>query len=47
MAPPCYTRRLADCGINIQGKAELALSVDNPRLARKVLDAPILGHSVI
>jgi hypothetical protein len=50
------TRRLADAGINIQGlailgwhqgKAELALSVDNPQLARQVLDAPIPGQSVI
>jgi hypothetical protein len=50
------TRRLADAGINIQGlailgwhqgKAELALSVDNPQLARRVLDAPIPGQSVI
>ncbi len=50
------TRRLADAGINIQGlailgwhqgKAELALSVDNPQLARHVLDAPIPGQSVI
>jgi hypothetical protein len=50
------TRRLADAGINIQrlailgwqqGKAELALSVDNPQLAQRVLDAPMPGQSVI
>ena len=43
-------RRLADAGVNLQGlaimgwhqgKAELALSVDNPELARRVLE----GHT--
>ena len=50
------TRRLADAGVNLQGlailgwrqgKAELALSVDNPDLARRVLGSYSPGGSVI
>jgi hypothetical protein len=49
-------RRLADAGVNLQGlailgwqqgKAELALSVDDPDRARRVLAALIPGGSVI
>ena len=50
------TRRLADAGINLQGlailgwhqgKAELALSVDKPDVARRVLGTPTPGEAVI
>jgi hypothetical protein len=50
------TRRLADAGVNLQGlailgwrqgKAELALSVDNPELARRVLGAHTPGEAVL
>jgi hypothetical protein len=49
-------RRLADAGVNLQGlailgwhqgKAELALSVDNPDLARRVLESYKPGGSAI
>ena len=49
-------RRLADAGVNLQGlailgwhqgKAELALSVDHPDVARRVLGAHIPGEAVI
>ena len=49
-------RRLADAGVNLhglailgwhQGKAELALSVDDPETARRVLGEVIPGHAVI
>ncbi len=49
-------RRLADAGVNLQGlailgwhqgKAELALSVDNPELASQVLGAHTPGERVI
>ena len=49
-------RRLADAGVNLQGlailgwhqgKAELALSVDNPDVARRVLGSYKPGGSVI
>jgi len=49
-------RRLADAGVNLQGlvvlgwqqgKAELALSVDDPDMARRVLEAHTPGASVI
>jgi hypothetical protein len=49
-------RRLADAGVNLQGlavlgwhqgKAELALSVDNPDKARRVLGAHTPGEAVI
>jgi hypothetical protein len=49
-------RRLADAGVNLQGlailgwhqgKAELALSVDHPDVARRVLGAHTPGESVI
>lgn len=49
-------RRLGDAGVNIQGlailgwhqgKAELALSVDNPELARRVLGTFVPGASII
>jgi hypothetical protein len=49
-------RRLADAGVNLQGlailgwhqgKAELALSVDNPDVARRVLGSNKPGGSVI
>jgi hypothetical protein len=50
------TRRLADAGVNLQGlailgwhqgKAELALSVDKPDVARRVLGTPTPGEAVI
>ena len=49
-------RRLADAGVNLQGlailgwhqgKAELALSVDHPDVARRVLGAHTPGEAVI
>ena len=49
-------RRLADAGVNLQGlailgwhqgKAELALSVDDPEVARQVLGAHTPGEAVI
>ena len=49
-------RRLADAGVNLQGlailgwhqgKAELALSVDQPEAARRVLGAHTPGEAVI
>ena len=49
-------RRLADAGVNLQGlailgwhqgKAELALSVDQPEVARRVLGAHTPGDAVI
>ena len=49
-------RRLAEAGVNLQGlailgwhqgKAELALSVDDPDLARRVLGARAPGEAVI
>ena len=49
-------RRLADAGVNLQGlailgwhqgKAELALSVDDPEVARRVLGAHAPGEAVI
>jgi hypothetical protein len=49
-------RRLADAGVSLQGlailgwhqgKAELALSVDDPEVARRVLGAHLPGEGVI